>query len=106
MTGQVAYNGAPVTGAHIEFLPVPTDPKDQAPGPPSGSPLDSQGRFDLATRDQGRGAVVGKNRVTISYEDPNNPNQGSVPPEFVVDVPAAGLTDLKIQLQPRQPDDQ
>jgi len=58
VTGTVTYNGTPVAGASVGFLPDS--------GRPASGTTDAQGRFTLSTFAQGDGAVPGRHRVTIS----------------------------------------
>lgn len=62
VTGTVAYQGKPVEGAGVMFMP--------SNGRPASSLTDAQGRFVLRTFKDGDGAVVGKNVVCISKMAP------------------------------------
>jgi hypothetical protein len=58
VTGTVTYQGKPVEGAGVMFMP--------SSGRPASSMTDAQGRFTLRTFKDGDGAVEGENVVCIS----------------------------------------
>jgi hypothetical protein len=58
VTGTVTYQGKPVEGAGVMFMPFS--------GRPASSMTDAQGRFALRTFKDGDGAVAGENVVCIS----------------------------------------
>lgn len=61
VSGQVSYNGKPLTFGGVSFHP----PKGQ----PARGTIDEQGRFVLSTHAEGDGAVVGKHQVRVTcYE--------------------------------------
>lgn len=111
VAGRVLFQGAPVGNVTITFTP--------ADGRPATGSVDAEGRFRLSTFATGDGAVVGKHRVTFgSVEVPPMPGtpdaKGFKPPpppfpkryaglsttDLEIDVPAAGLPDVLIELQP------
>jgi hypothetical protein len=58
VTGTVTYQGKPVEGARVMFMPNS--------GRPASGQTDAQGRFTLRTYKDNDGAVVGENVVCIS----------------------------------------
>ena len=58
VTGTVTYNGEPVEGASVAFIPEN--------GRPASGTTDASGKFTLSTFESGDGAVLGKHTVAIS----------------------------------------
>ena len=58
VTGTVTYNGEPVEGASVAFIPEN--------GRPASGTTDPSGKFTLSTFESGDGAVPGKHTVAIS----------------------------------------
>lgn len=71
VSGIVKVNDQPVARAGVTFIPV-------GGGRPAWATTDELGRFELSTKDQGDGAVVGEYLVTLA-EDPSS---GSAEPEL------------------------
>jgi len=96
VTGEVVYQGAPVEGAQVMFMPADAR---QA----SGS-TDSAGKFELTTFDAGDGAVAGMHDVTISKMVQANPNDTSSYPELRPALPPKyskpGMSGLKAEVTP------
>jgi hypothetical protein len=59
VTGTVAYQGRPVEGAVVTF-------RCEAPAKTATGMTDAQGRFQLNTFPDGKGAVAGKHKVTVT----------------------------------------
>ena len=113
--GIVTYNGKPVAGAQINF--VPGSPSDSA----AYAVSQADGKFALTTFQTGDGAPPGSYKVTVnkkSVETTPNPNDPSGPPlgskevSFLpekygsvsttmieVDVPETGTKDVILELK-------
>ena len=63
--GQVLYNGAPLRFGSVTFQP--------ASGQPAQAQIQPDGTFELATRGEGAGAVVGPNRVRVTCYEGQDP---------------------------------
>ncbi|NQT36376.1 MAG: hypothetical protein HQ581_02740 [Planctomycetes bacterium] len=63
VSGQVTYQGKPVTDAIVHFLP------ENGASAATGV-VDSEGRYTLSTHETGDGAVIGKHKVWFSKQDP------------------------------------
>lgn len=63
VSGTVTYNGQPVEGASVAFVPEK--------GPPASGETDASGKFTLSTFETGDGAVPGKHTVLISEPSPD-----------------------------------
>lgn len=57
-TGEVTYNGQPVSGAQVMFL--------SPDGRPANATTDAAGKFTLTTFEEGDGALPGTHQVTIN----------------------------------------
>lgn len=84
VSGTVTYNGQPVEGASVAFVPEN--------GRPASGETDASGKFTLSTFETGDGAVPGKHTVTISEpsEDPSGEGEEdySMPDESAGRFPA------------------
>lgn len=106
VTGVVTLDGAPLSNASLYFQPQRRG-DDPLVGPPSIGVTDEEGRYNLRTTEGGRGAVVGRHRVSIStFEsrmvDPQNsdrvetvseervPSRYRSPTELTFTVPSGG----------------
>ena len=103
VSGQVTYDGQPLSGVHLSFQPVAKDQSGFGPG--SFGRTDEAGRFELRTvYPDAPGAVVGEHRVTISYEDPQRrPAHVKIPVEYqegtaTFHVPDQGIKDAVIAI--------
>lgn len=65
--GTVTMDDKPLVGVEVSFFPEPTK-ETSIVGPFSAGVTDSQGKFELRTRYDEPGAVVGKHRVSFQYE--------------------------------------
>jgi len=65
VTGAVTYNGAPIEGVSVGFIP------DK--GRPASGLTDDEGRFTLSTFRTGDGAVPGKHSVSVTEGPPDTP---------------------------------
>ena len=111
VSGQVIFAGKPVTDATITFTP--------ASGRPATGSIDADGRFSLSTFGLNDGAVTGLHRVTFGSTtevpmpgtpEAKNSKAGKLPfpkrygglatTDLEIDVPAEGLAELTIELQP------
>lgn len=117
VSGTLTYQGQPLSSFLVVFTPV--DGRRPATGR-----TDSAGRFQLGTNAPGDGAVVGAHKISVAF-DPDtgvdstqampieDPAEMPKPPVEIPakyanpetsgltqDVPASGVTDLKIDLLP------
>lgn len=65
VTGTVTYNGSPVDGASVAFIPES--------GRPASGVTDAQGKFTLSTFGTDDGAVPGLHKVAITPAGSNEP---------------------------------
>jgi hypothetical protein len=90
VTGKVTYNGQPVTGGSLTFLPVTSSAGDpQAAGKPAAANVDSAGNYKLIPGGDSGGAAKGMNRVVYSAPVSDipagvelQPGQGPAPSPF------------------------
>lgn len=68
VSGIVSLDGEPLAGVKVVFLPQPTE-STAVVGPFSSATTDANGKFELKTRYDEPGAVVGTHRVTFAYRD-------------------------------------
>jgi hypothetical protein len=69
VTGTVTYNGQPIEGVNVGFLP------DSGRG--AGGVTDASGRFTLSTFEPGDGAVPGTHKVVITEPSEDEPMPGT-----------------------------
>jgi hypothetical protein len=71
--GTLKYNGEPVKGGQLTFVPVPTGTPAEGEKTPKGGVaiVQEDGRFSVSTYGTDDGAVVGKH--TVSYSPPAPP---------------------------------
>ncbi|WP_166830959.1 hypothetical protein [Thalassoroseus pseudoceratinae] len=67
VTGTVTFNGQPVTGGTLTFVPQASS-DNPTPGKPASGKIQSDGTFTLSTYEEEDGAVIGKH--AISYGAP------------------------------------
>ena len=70
VTGTVTYNGDPVEGASVAFIPES--------GRPASGTTDASGKFTLTTFKSGDGAVPGKHAVAITEPSEDTNTEGEV----------------------------
>ncbi|MFH1918977.1 MAG: carboxypeptidase-like regulatory domain-containing protein [Planctomycetota bacterium] len=84
VSGTVTYNGEPVQGASVAFIPEN--------GRPASGTTDASGKFTLSTFESGDGAVLGKHTVTIAETSEAPSGEGevdySIPDESAARFPA------------------
>ena len=88
VTGTVTWQGAPVAGAQVMFMPRGSRP--------ANGTTNEQGQFKLATMGQADGAVVGAHTVTITKRVPTSnepyaPERSEIPPAYG-SLPTSPLT--------------
>lgn len=115
-SGTVTFQGKPLEGFTVTFMPVSGER-------PATGISDASGHFKLGTNDAGDGAVAGSNKVAVTWAGPagfddltaspiDNPAEMPKPPVeipanysnpetsgIVIEVPASGADDLKIELK-------
>ncbi|TWT89830.1 hypothetical protein Mal64_02100 [Pseudobythopirellula maris] len=112
VSGTVTLNGKPVPRTLVKFVPMTVDGK--TPGPVSTGRCDGDGHYSLTTLDGGRGAVVGKHRVSIFSDSPAVapppdaeptvelfPSQYNVLTKLRAEVPESGLEDADFEVTTR-----
>ena len=81
VSGRITKNGQPLPNVRVVFQPI-----GENPGPGSAGTTDADGRYSLVVSSQhfsGKGAVIGKHRVTIGTvlpgegDKPTDPSVGS-----------------------------
>jgi hypothetical protein len=82
VTGKVTYNGDPVEGASVGFIPES--------GRPASGTTDASGNFTLSTFETGDGAVPGTHAVTITEASvaPSGEEDYSLPEQSEARFPA------------------
>lgn len=65
VTGKVVFDGKPVTGGNLTFLPKPSGANEER-GKPGTAVVNDDGTFSVSTYGDGDGAVVGVHNVTYS----------------------------------------
>jgi hypothetical protein len=102
--GIVTFDGKPVAGATVMFVPVQ--------GPPATAITDEKGEFQLTSGAHGAGALPGEYKVTITLEaktkiDPDAPPVEGMPVRIVispsVDIPPDYSNPQKTPLSARIP---
>lgn len=103
VSGKVTLNGEPLAGAHLTFQPVAKDSSGFAPG--SFGRTDDEGNFSLRTVwPDADGAIPGRHRVQISFEDPSKrPPEVRIPQEYregraIFEVPPEGTEEALLEL--------
>ena len=106
MVGKVTFNGQPVTGGRLTFVPVPKE-GERTPGLPASAEVKPDGSYEV-----GSGAVVGRLRLSYtpppadwppgvepipSVPPPQSPFTGAVPQVNEVEV-KAGANTIDIEL--------
>jgi len=84
VSGQVTYNGKPVTGGSLSFTPIPTS-GGQEPGKPGAAVVGDDGKYVVGTYGETDGAVIGKHQVNYSapvlpFPEGREPRPGESPP--------------------------
>jgi len=69
VTGKVNYNGQPVTGGTLMFLPVPHEGSVEG-GEPGVAAVETTGTFTVSTNGKQDGALIGKHRVVYTPPGP------------------------------------
>ena len=74
VSGRVTLNGKPLPNAGVTFSPMPAGAKVDA-GPGSAGVTDADGHYTLKLVGKpGKGAVIGKHKVSIIMMDDDDPN--------------------------------
>jgi len=77
VSGKVTLDGKPLAHAMVSFTP---DSGDKNPGPPSTGKTDADGNFSLELANgKGKGAMVGKHKVSITAYEGDGEAQSSAP---------------------------
>lgn len=67
VSGTVTLDGEPLAGVEVSFFPQPTE-STSIVGPFSIGVTDADGKFELRTRYDKPGAVVGRHKVSFEYQ--------------------------------------
>jgi len=70
VSGSVTYDSKAVAGLSVMFSPIGSE-ENREPGKAAFAETDAKGKFTLSTYGDKDGAVVGKHRVTIGYDNPD-----------------------------------
>jgi hypothetical protein len=97
--GKVTCKGQPVKGGSITFSPKSDE---KTPGKAAEGRLDENGEFVLSTYGKKDGAVVGKHRVVIAFDDPYTKQPCSVPPDLTVEVKGGEENHFDIELSSKK----
>jgi len=75
--GKITYEGQPVQGGEVLFMP---DTKKGTVGPPAASTISDDGTYVMSTQESGDGAVVGIHNVAIigHGKDPIKSQEGEI----------------------------
>ncbi|MDQ3330203.1 MAG: carboxypeptidase regulatory-like domain-containing protein [Planctomycetota bacterium] len=68
--GKVTYDGKPVPGGGLTFIPVADAGASESPGKPASAVIQSDGTYTLATYGDDDGAVIGKHKVAFQPPPP------------------------------------
>jgi hypothetical protein len=105
-SGQVLFDGKPLSGAHVLFQPVPKGTEVEA-GPESVGRTDADGRFTLSTIAPERsGAMIGTHRVSVTIIEEEQRYGGSGdagftgPRKYTLPERYRLGTELKIEVPP------
>jgi hypothetical protein len=85
VSGQVTYQGKPVTGGSLSFSPIPQS-GEREPGKPGTATVGPDGNYEVGTYDEDDGAVIGKHQVSYSapvlpFPEGKDPQPGEMPPQ-------------------------
>ena len=69
VSGKVTCRGVPIKDAAIMFSPIGKE-EEKEPGKAAGGSVDDNGDFFVGTYTPKDGAIIGKHRVVISYNNP------------------------------------
>jgi hypothetical protein len=94
--GRVTFNGEPVPGGAIRFVPVVAEGVKESPPEASGD-IDENGNFTLSTLADGDGAVLGKHRVVFTRPDIEDEEEDIEAAEQDGDLEA--LAELKAEIE-------
>jgi hypothetical protein len=84
ISGQVLIDGKPLGFGYVKFIPTG--------GRPSISPLDKEGRFQLACFDADDGAIIGTHRVEVAAGEALGPTKTRWhAPKKYADISSSGL---------------
>lgn len=101
VTGTVTYQGNPVEGASVGFIPEK--------GRPAVGKTDAAGRFELSTFSPRDGAIAGSHKVVIGPAPSDQPEpmpgepgykEPEVKPQFPVRYSEAATTPLRVEVTP------
>jgi len=101
--GKVTFNGQPVTGGSLTFLPQADGASGGSEvGKPAAANVGADGSYSVVPGSDGGGAITGKNRITYSApvaEPPPGveykPGQGPPPSPFAGLRPKQEMVDVK-----------
>lgn len=98
VSGKVTCKNVPIKSAAIIFSPLAGDGEKQ-PGKAAGGSVDDQGNFFVGTYTNNDGAIVGKHRVTVSFNNPYESQLCAPPKDLILEV-KAGANVFTIELDP------
>ncbi len=71
VSGKVTFDGKPVTGGTLTFLPQ-ASAGNPTPGKPASGTIQSDGTYELGTYDTDDGAVIGRHTISFSAPAPES----------------------------------
>jgi hypothetical protein len=98
VSGKVTCRGQPIRNASITFSPLGAA-NDPLPGKAADGAINDQGEFVLSTFKNQDGAIIGKHRVRISFNEANPKIACQLPTDLVLEVKENGNT-FAIELDP------
>jgi len=98
VSGKVTCKNVPIKDAAIIFSPLGSEGEKQ-PGKAAGGSVDDQGNFFVGTYTSNDGAIVGKHRVSISFNNPYEPQVCAPPKDLILEV-KGGRNVFAIELDP------
>lgn len=98
VSGKVTCKGVPIKDASITFSPIGKE-GEKEPGKAAGGSVDDNGQFFVGTYSEKDGAILGKHRVIISYNNPYQEHACVPPNDLVLEVKAGGNV-FEIELDP------
>jgi hypothetical protein len=111
VSGTVTCNGEPVTGAMVEFYPIPPEGEVNAATRSAIGQLDENGNYTLSTNAEGDGAWVGRHSVQITPDvevieteddeiEIETKLPGTLAEDYEVEV-KSGKNTIDIELEPK-----
>lgn len=85
VSGKVTCRGVPIKDAAITFSPLGKEGEKET-GKAAGGSIDAKGEFFVGTYSEKDGALIGKHRVIISYNNPYEPHECIPTNDLILEV--------------------